>query len=138
MKTYWLGCLDSVDSIRANFTRYDWSNDRQEVDEKMESDLFGAEILLAYYDVHGYEGYAFILYRKFGQLYEVHGSHCSCYGLEGQWDPEETTIASLRHRLKEGHFGRGYSYGSEDGKGENYYADELEKLLNELEMEGYQ
>ena len=22
------------------------------------------------------------------KFYEVTGSHCSCYGLEGQWDPE--------------------------------------------------
>ena len=29
--------------------------------------------------------------RKTGKLYETHGSHCSCYGFEGQFAPEETT-----------------------------------------------
>jgi hypothetical protein len=32
-----------------------------------------------------------VIYEKDGQLYEVHGGHCSCYGLEGQWSPEETS-----------------------------------------------
>lgn len=38
-------------------------------------------------------------------LYEVHGGHCSCYGLEGQWEPERTTVASLRKRLDGGGYG---------------------------------
>lgn len=37
-----------------------------------------------------------------GKLFEVHGSHCSCYGFEGQFTPEETTIEALQHRAKDG------------------------------------
>lgn len=56
------------------------------------------EILFALYDTPAYEGYALVLYERDGKLYEVHGSHCSCYGLEGQWQPEETTWAALKLR----------------------------------------
>ena len=66
-----------------------------------------AEILLAYYDQEDYEGYAFVLFQHAGKLYEVNGSHCSCYGLSEsnynggsntQWEPEETSIEALRLR----------------------------------------
>lgn len=33
--------------------------------------------------------------KRTGKLYEVHGSHCSCYGFEGQFTPEETTFEYL-------------------------------------------
>lgn len=66
------------------------------------------EILMASYGGASYEGDAFVLFQRDGKLYEVHGSHCSCYGLEGQWEPEETTWAALALRGKDlgksGHF----------------------------------
>ena len=33
--------------------------------------------------------------RKSSELYETHGGHCSCYGFEGQFEPEETNLAYL-------------------------------------------
>jgi hypothetical protein len=54
-------------------------------------------ILFASYGGACYEGDAVVIFQKNGKLYEVHGSHCSCYGLEGQWRPEETTLESLAH-----------------------------------------
>lgn len=56
------------------------------------------EVLLASYSQECYEGSAFVLLRKDGELYEVNGGHCSCNGLEGQWEPELTTVAALRAR----------------------------------------
>ena len=61
-------------------------------------DLIGVEIVYAYYLYHEYEGQAFVLFIKDNELFEVNGSHCSCYGLEGQWDPESTVIAAIRKR----------------------------------------
>lgn len=55
------------------------------------------EVLYACYDVPGYDGYAHCVYRRDGKLFEVHDSHCSCYGLEN-WSPEETTEAALKLR----------------------------------------
>ena len=60
------------------------------------------EILLAAYDREEYSGSAFVLLIRDGVLYEVNASHCSCYGLEGQWDPEETTKGALMLRLNTG------------------------------------
>jgi len=57
-----------------------------------------AEILLAYYGYGSYCGASFVIYRLDGKLYEVNGSHCSCNGLEGQWSPEETSVAALKMR----------------------------------------
>lgn len=56
------------------------------------------EILYAGYEYQDYSGSAFVLYERDGKLYEVNGSHCSCYGLEGQWRPEETSWAALAMR----------------------------------------
>ena len=62
----------------------------------VESELFvGIEILHAFYSYEEYEGTAFVLFRQDEKLYEVHGSHCSCYGLEEQWHPEETFAEAL-------------------------------------------
>ncbi len=63
-----------------------------------------AEILVAAYEIDGsgYEGSAYVLYKKDGKLFEVEGSHCSCMGLEGQWEPDETTADTLRERIKRG------------------------------------
>lgn len=60
--------------------------------------LDGADILLASYALEDYEGSAFVLFKRAGKLFEVNGSHCSCYGLEGQWEPEETTAEALLAR----------------------------------------
>ncbi len=56
------------------------------------------EILYASYEQGGYEGWSFVLFKRAGKLYEVNGSHCSCFGLEGQWTPEETTWEALAIR----------------------------------------
>ena len=55
-------------------------------------------VLWADYWQEFYEGTAFVVFTSGGMLYEVHGSHCSCYGLEDQWEPEETTIEALAMR----------------------------------------
>jgi len=56
------------------------------------------EMLIAVYETPSYEGYAFVLFERNGQLFEVHGSHCSCYGLEDQWTPEATSWEALAMR----------------------------------------
>jgi len=59
--------------------------------------LDGIEILVASYSYKDYSGMGYVLFVKDGKFYEVHGSHCSCYGLEeGGWEPEECTLEELR------------------------------------------
>ncbi len=91
--------------------------------------LEGYEVLLAYYSYEDYSGEAFVLLSKEGKLYEVNGGHCSCYGLEGQWDPEETTVEALTYRLDNGRLGKGYGWGGEEP---NTFGDELRTVLLRL------
>lgn len=67
--------------------------------------LEGCNILFAWYGNGSYDGSAFVLFERDGQLYEVNGGHCSCYGLEEQWDPELTTVEALEYRIREGGLG---------------------------------
>ena len=72
-----------------------------------ESDIseFGG-IVFATYDREDWDGSAFVLLLCDGVMFEVHGSHCSCNGLEDQWSPQETTKAAVIYQLDEGYIGR--------------------------------
>lgn len=62
------------------------------------------QILYADYNTPEYEGYASVVYyrKSTGKYYEAYGSHCSCYGLEGQWDKDEEIVAEeLFKRISE-------------------------------------
>ena len=58
------------------------------------------EILHAVYSDEDYSGVAFVVLRSRadGSLWEVNGSHCSCYALENLWDPDSSCIESLSVR----------------------------------------
>jgi hypothetical protein len=71
--------------------------DREEIEREFKCALDPAiELLFSKYDVGCYEGSAVVIFRLNGVLYENHASHCSCFGLEGQWEPEETTVEALK------------------------------------------
>jgi len=74
---------------------YNWISDAFCIEE---SELEGCTFLYAEYEQESYEGSAFVIFVKNGIIYEVHGGHCSCYGLEGQWVPEERTPLALLSR----------------------------------------
>lgn len=59
-------------------------------------------------------GWFLLQNRETGELFEVHGSHCSCYGFEDQFTPEPTTLEYLKSD-KFGLFCGGY----DDHKNEN-------------------
>lgn len=118
----------------------DWNEKRDMVrdfsglyrDEDIDKAMAGFEhvdVLLASYSYENYSGDAFVLFRdtRDGQLYEVHGGHCSCYGLEDQWSPELCDLQSLKHRLEEGNLGCSYSG--------NEFSSELAQVLSHLETE---
>lgn len=69
-------------------------------------------VYLAYYHVgdYGCDSSAYVLFEdESGNLFEVHGSHCSCHGLgeesysggETQWQPEEVTKEYLAKMMKD-------------------------------------
>jgi hypothetical protein len=65
----------------------------------------GGTIIFAAYEYEDYSGSAEVVYVSKGKFYHVSGGHCSCYGLEGQWEPEEMPLVALRH------IGENSSYG---------------------------
>lgn len=83
----YFGEFNGVEDVIANFAG------------SSEEDLNEAVVIAAIYSHESYEGSAMVVYRKDGKLYEVHGSHCSCNGLEDCWSPEETTYEALYDRL---------------------------------------
>ena len=107
---------------------WDYDSNCETRDERPEYPIVDKDIniLLAFYEYEDYSGSAFVLFEKNGKLFEVNGGHCSCYGLEGQWNPEETTKEALLHRIKEGKLG--YDTWSE----KNSFKDELLEVLNSL------
>lgn len=49
------------------------------------------EVLVAAYETGDYSGTAVVVYRNGETYYSVYGSHCSCYGLEDQFEPDTHT-----------------------------------------------
>lgn len=108
-----------------------WFSSVKDVEQEFslgENSLSNVNMLFAWYGGGDYDGSAFVLFEEDGKLYEAGGSHCSCYGLEGQWEPEETLVEALVHRIKEGHLGRDGYY---DG---GCFGDELLEILERCSM----
>lgn len=85
-------------------------NDFEDFDDVMceysvkdEDKNFIKQIILADYTYEDYSGDSYVLFVGVdGKLYEVYGSHCSCYGLEDQWDYEETSLDVLYDQIERG------------------------------------
>lgn len=74
-------------------------------------------VLFGSYSYENYSGDAWVLVEENGKLFEVNGSHCSCYGLEQQWEKEEVCLPELEQRIVKGTFGTD-SYCSNEFKNE--------------------
>jgi hypothetical protein len=100
-----------------------WYELKDKMKAAIESETWqSSNILFASYGTDNYSGDAFVLYENGGRLYEVNGSHCSCYGLEGKWKPEETTLEAISHRLTSGTMGT-------DSYSDNEFAKELKAFI---------
>lgn len=56
----------------------------------------------AFYDIEYYSGEAFVIYSDDGETFKfVAGSHCSCYGLENQWEPETYSASEFIGLVKD-------------------------------------
>ena len=64
------------------------------------SEVARFDVLVAYESVgaYGCDSSSWFLLREkaTGDLFEVAGSHCSCYGFEGQFEPEATSVKYLK------------------------------------------
>jgi hypothetical protein len=63
---------------------------------------FDGDVLHADYENEDYDGSARVLFTRDGKLFYVEGGHCSCYGLEDQWDEEELSLAMILHLVRGG------------------------------------
>lgn len=70
----------------------EWENVKNEfaTDEKVPD-----ELLLWNYVYEDYSGSALLIYRNGEKYYWLTGGHCSCSGLEGQFEPEEFESLNL-------------------------------------------
>lgn len=102
MKTY-QEILDSTPDFGADFVDgqdvYELFQYSDSDKEKLPEDI---TILFARHLEEYYDSSAIVIFRKNSELYEVHGSHCSCYGFEEQWCPEPLVLKELEHRMIEG------------------------------------
>lgn len=106
------------EGVLSSFAGYDEDYNKVAIADEWKD----VNVLFASYGTDNYSGDAFVMFERDGKLYEVNGSHCSCYGLEGQWSPEETTLEAIKHRLVEG------TFGVDDWSGNNF-ALELKEFL---------
>jgi hypothetical protein len=74
---------------------YDGFSDAEDVfaqfQKAVDSDI---QFLYAFYSYEDYDGNAAVLYyrKSTKKYYEAYGGHCSCYGLEGQWEGDEEIV----------------------------------------------
>lgn len=54
-----------------------------------------SRVIYSRYDIDGYEGSAILVYELGDKYYLNEGSHCSCFGLEESWNPEEYDLKTL-------------------------------------------
>lgn len=85
---FYEGCFEGIQDVISNFNI-------------KETELEDVIIIFATYTQEDYEGWAEVIFAKGGELYMVTGSHCSCFGLEDQWDPIKVEVGVL-NRIFEG------------------------------------
>ena len=94
--------------------------------------LENLEVLIAYESVGswGCDSSSFFLFKDgAGKLYELHGSHCSCYGFEGQFSLEESDAEALKVRANGKNWGLFSTGGYDDNRDSN--VDEARKYIIE-------
>jgi hypothetical protein len=93
----YLGTWSGYEDMIGSFRPYDWDKGGRKAG-RLALQPEEHEVIYANYEQGNYDGRAFVIYQKDGKLYEVHGSHCSCNGLEECWSPEETSWAAIAMR----------------------------------------
>ena len=103
----------------------------EETKKESSEKLKNMEILIAYESVGnwGCDSSSFFVMkdRETNKLYEVNGSHCSCYGFEGQLDLEETTVEALKFRVEKGYV---FSCGGYDDNADENRAAIRDYIIN--------
>lgn len=122
------GDLMSREDQSSEFSQYQ-NEGRDENYNRIEVEMPDSlHIFYSYYSYEDYSGYGFLwgYNEETDTFFYNSGSHCSCYGLEGQWDMEDHTyeemVAVLERQIQE-----------YDGTDSYYY--ETDKARNESRIE---
>jgi len=76
--------------------------DKQDICEQFRISDFDGTVIFAAYEYEDYSGSAEVIFIHDGKFFMASGGHCSCNGLEGQWEPIEMPIEGLRRIVGEG------------------------------------
>ena len=82
---------------------------------------FDGVVIYAWYEYEDYSGSAEVIFIHDGKIFTVSGGHCSCHGLEDQWDAVEMPLAAL-YKI------------AQDGKG--HYSEGIRRTLEVLDDHG--
>jgi hypothetical protein len=113
---------EEYEATEAPYANKEYWLEKKEKMNKALKEWENINILFASYGYANYNGDAWVLFEENGELYEVNGGHCSCYGLEDQWEKEPVMLIELKNRLEKGTFGT-------DSYCENEFAGELKVFL---------
>ena len=114
-----------------NHLKMEYSGDEMSI-ESVAKLLDNLDVLIAYESVGswGCDSSSFFLFKdKEGKLYEMHGSHCSCYGFEDQFRLEESDAEALKTRASGSKYGFFTTGGYDDARDSNI--DEAKKYIIE-------
>lgn len=79
-----------------------------DVQKEYQMDEKEPDVIFAAYSYENYSGTSVVLFKVDDKYYLNDGSHCSCYGLEGQWNPEEYNSLDLLKKCVDKHSDYGY------------------------------
>lgn len=100
-----------ADGYAGEKSGFDYGDPSADDKARVATDLERFQLLIAYEHVgdYGCDSSSWFLMRETttGRLFEFSGSHCSCYGFEGQYEPEVTSFDYLNSD-KLGWYGGGY------------------------------
>lgn len=83
----YLEIFQNWQSVNGEFHGERWS--WEETPEKQSWLGEEPEFIFAYYNYVDYSGDSTVIFKKDGKWFLNSAGHCSCYGLEGMWQPEE-------------------------------------------------
>jgi hypothetical protein len=75
---------------------------KRDICEQFRITDFDGTVIFAAYEYEDYSGSAEVIFVHDGKFFMAQGGHCSCNGLEDQWEPIEMPIDGLRRIIGEG------------------------------------
>lgn len=93
--------LNNFSSLEEIIREFEAEWDKEKIEELKNTKYKNINFLFASYGTDNYSGDAYVLFEKEGKLYEVTGSHCSCYGLEGQFEYNSpSTLEGIKYIIE--------------------------------------